>query len=124
MDPILQPLIGRSPATVTGTNLMSKACRTGYLVVSTKKCAKKLYFPSAGCGPVMDRKLLSYIQVIDSIKPWRTAGKPFGEEHFALLCLRIWVKSCLQLTLVLVSQARNGSKRLWGSIFKSDTSQV
>uniref|UniRef100_A0A452HH37 HTH La-type RNA-binding domain-containing protein n=1 Tax=Gopherus agassizii TaxID=38772 RepID=A0A452HH37_9SAUR len=39
---------------------------------------------TSGCGPVMDRKQLSYIKVIDSIKPWRTAGKPFVCDRFSL----------------------------------------
>ncbi|KAJ6664267.1 hypothetical protein lerEdw1_008486 [Lerista edwardsae] len=36
------------------------------------------------CGPKWEEKWINYVNVIHSIKPWRTAGKPF-------VCDRLWL---------------------------------
>lgn len=37
------------------------------------------------CGPKWEEKWINYVNVIHSIKPWRTAGKPFGQFVLAFL---------------------------------------
>uniref|UniRef100_A0ACB8E4X2 Uncharacterized protein n=1 Tax=Sphaerodactylus townsendi TaxID=933632 RepID=A0ACB8E4X2_9SAUR len=35
-------------------------------------------------GPLWDQKWINYVKVVNSVKPWRTAGKPF-------VCDRHWL---------------------------------
>ncbi|KAL8196950.1 UNVERIFIED_CONTAM: hypothetical protein K2H54_002809 [Gekko kuhli] len=46
---------------------------------------------TSASGPLWEEKWINYVNVVNSIKPWRTAGKPFGQWLASLVAFFLFL---------------------------------